>query len=111
MWRRAEIQVLPLDMAAANRAELESLRRRVASVEAESVAGNVYLIDPAVRERLAQQLQLIRALLSYAERRESDEGKSQVALQVQRHLNRIEGKMACEACHPSLVSRVGVTRP
>jgi len=111
MWRRAEIQVVPLDLAIANRAELDSLRRRVERVEADAVAGNVYLTDPAVRERLTQQLQLIRALLSYAERRDSDQGKSQVALQVQHHLNRIEGRMACEACHPSLVSRVGSNRP
>lgn len=111
MWRRAEIEVVPLDVAAANRAELESLRRRVAQVEAEAAAGAVYLADPAVRERLTLQLQLIRALLSYAERRESDYGKSQIAMQVQHHLNRIEGRMACEACHPSVVSRVDSNRP
>jgi hypothetical protein len=104
MWRRAEIEVMPQDVAAANRAELESLRRRVAQVEGEAAEATVYLADPAVRERLTQQVQLIRALLSYAERRESDYGKSQIATQVQHHLNRIEGRMACEACHPSVVS-------
>jgi hypothetical protein len=111
MWRRAEIEVVPLDIAVANRAEIESLRRRVERVEADAVAGNVYLTDPAVRERLTQQLQLIRALMSYAERRDSDQGKSQVALQVQHHLNRIEGRIACESCHPSAVTRADSNRP
>jgi hypothetical protein len=111
MWRRAEIEVMPLDLAAANRAELESLRRRARQVEADATAGNFYLTDPAVRERLNQQLTLIRALLDYAERRDSNQGKSQTAMQVQHHLNRIEGRMACEACHPSVVSRIDGNRP
>jgi len=110
MWRRAEIEVLPLDIAAANRAELESLRRRAGQVEADAAAGSIYPADPVVRERLTQQLQLIRALLDYAERRDSDHGKSQVAMQVQHHLNHIEGRMACEACHPSVVSRIDGNR-
>jgi hypothetical protein len=54
--------------------------------------------DPAVREQLSRQLQIMRALLNYAERQDTDQG-SLVALQVQRHLNKIEGQVMCEACH------------
>ena len=97
MLRQAEIRVLPTDLAAANRAELASLRDRVA--QAEINATRLEVSDPAVREQLARQLQLAKALLSYAERQDSEEGKSPVILQVEHRLNRIEGRMMCEACH------------
>jgi len=99
MWRRAEVQVVPLDLAMANRAELESLRRRAAQIEAEAVALN----NPrSVRDQLDQQSQLIRALISLAERQDSDQGKSATAIAVQRHLNHIEGRIMCESCHMSV---------
>ena len=60
---------------------------------------NLEVSDLAVREQLSRQRQLMRALLSYAERQDTDKGKSLVAVQVQRHLNRIEGQVMCEACH------------
>ena len=99
MWRRAEVQVVPLDLEIANRAELESLRRRAVQIEAEAVALN----NPrAVRDQLDRQLQLIRALISLAERQDSDQGKSATAIAVQRHLNHIEGRIMCESCHTSV---------
>ena len=59
MWRRAEVQVVPLDLAIANRAELESLRRRAVQIGAEAVALN----NPrAVRDQFDRQAQLVRAL-------------------------------------------------
>ena len=97
MLRQAEIRVLPTELAAANRAELASLRDRVA--QGESNAARLEVSDPAVREYLARQLQLAKALLSYAERQDSEDGKSPVVLQVEHRLNRIEGRMMCEACH------------
>jgi hypothetical protein len=97
MWRRAEIRVIPLDLVAADRVELQSLRTRVA--EAEADAARIAPSDPAVREQLSRQVQIMRALLGFAERQGSDQGKSPTALQVQQHLNRIEGQMMCEACH------------
>ncbi|MBZ5704308.1 MAG: hypothetical protein LAN63_03075 [Acidobacteriia bacterium] len=102
MWRRAEIRVVPLDLAAADRAELQSLRTRIA--EAEMDAARVAPSDPAVREQFARQVQLMRALLGFAERQDSDRGKSPTALQVQQHLNRIEGQVMCEACHNRIVA-------
>lgn len=104
MWRRAEIRVLPLDLLAANRAELESLRKRVA--DAESDSSRLGSSDLAVREQLFRQLQLMKALLRFAERQEADTGKSATALEVQRHLNRIEGQTMCEACHSGIVARI-----
>jgi hypothetical protein len=105
MWRRAEIRVVPLDLAVADRAELQSLRARVA--EAESNALRLNVSDPAVREQLARQLQLVRSLMSYAERHDSDRGKSPTAREVQSRLNRIEGQVMCEACHTGVVARLG----
>lgn len=104
MWRRAEIRVVPLDLVAANRVELQSLRERQARLEADS--RKLDLSDPATREQISRQLQLIRAALSYADREDSDQGKSVAALDVQRHLNQIEGQMMCEACHTSVMSRL-----
>jgi len=102
MWRFAEIRVVPSDIATANRAELESLRQRVQRAEADNLG--LYLMDPAVRERQSVQIRLIQDLFSYAERKDSDQGKSPVAIEVQRHLNHVQGRMACETCHPSLVA-------
>jgi hypothetical protein len=99
MWRRAEVQVVPLDLAIANRAELESLRRRAVKIEAEAVALN----NPReARDQLDRRSQLIRALISLAERQGSDQGKSATAIAVQRHLNHIEGRIMCESCHTSV---------
>jgi hypothetical protein len=79
------------------------LRTRIA--EAELDASRLAPSDPAVREQLSRQLQLMKALLSFAERQDSDQGKSPTALQVQQHLNQIEGQRMCEACHNRVVAR------
>jgi len=106
MWRRAEVQVVPLDLAIANRAELESLRRRAAQIQAEAAA----LDNPrAAREQLDRQSQLIRALIRFAERQDSDQGKSATAIAVQRHLNHIEGRIMCEACHTRVQASGGAS--
>ena len=97
MLRRAEIVVLPADLAAANRAELASLRDRVS--QAEVNLSRLEPSDPALREQLFRQIQLTKALLSFAQRQNSNLGKSRAALQVEHHLNEIEGRVMCEACH------------
>lgn len=105
MLRRADIRVFPLDVVVANRAELESFRDRVARAKADSAG--LYLSDPAVRQQLARQIQLMDAMLSYAERLNSDVGKNATALEVQRNLNHIEGQMMCEACHTTVIAKFG----
>src|SRR5689334_18371583 len=70
MWRRAQIRVVPLDLFAGDKAELESLRARVARAEADAARLSP---DPATREQLSRQLQLMKALLSYADRIQSDQ--------------------------------------
>lgn len=105
MLRRADIRVLPVELIVANRTELASLRGRVAQAEVDMTKLDVS--DLAVREQLSRQRQLMRALLSYAERQDTDKGKSLVAVQVQRHLNRIEGQVMCETCHGG-PARLGV---
>jgi hypothetical protein len=107
MLRRADIIVTPVEVAVANRAELASLRDRVAEAEVDMT--RLDRSDPAVREQLSRQLQIMRALLNYAERQDTDQGKGLVALQVQRHLNKIEGQVMCEACHSGPV-RMNTTR-
>jgi len=102
MWRRAEIRVVPLDRVSANRAELQSLRERVAQAELDGIG--LGLSDPAVQRR---QLYLMKELLRVAERQESNQADSPTALEVQRRLNRIEGQVMCEACHSGIVARVG----
>ena len=104
MWRLAEVRITPFDLAAAQRRELGSLRARVelAKVECEKLNAS----DPAVREQLARQIELMESLLAWAERQNSDQGKSPTAIQVQQHLNSIEGKVHCEACHSGLVGEM-----
>jgi hypothetical protein len=106
MLRQAEIRVMPADLAAANRAELASLRERV--MQAEIIATRVEVSDPAVREQLSRQLQLAKALLRYAERQDSEDGKSPMVLQVEHRLNKIQARMMCEACHGGSFNNNGI---
>jgi hypothetical protein len=103
MWTRAQIRVMPLDLLMANRVELESLRSRAARSELD--ASRLSTSNPAVREQLSRQIELLRALLDYADRQDSDNRKSPVAIEVQRHLNGIEGRVNCEACHTGVVAK------
>jgi uncharacterized membrane protein YccC len=97
MLRRADILVSPVELTVAHRAELASLHDRVAQAEVDFTRLDVS--DPAAREQMSRELHLMQALLHYAERQDTDRGKSPVALQVQRRLNGIEGQVMCEACH------------
>ena len=108
MWRRAEIRVVPLDLYLANKVELDSLRARVEQAQAD--ASRMEPPDPAARELLYRQQQLLKALLNLAARQESNAGKGPTVLEVQRHLNEIEGKVQCEACHSGLVARQASAR-
>jgi len=108
MWRRAEIRVVPLDLYLANKVELDSLRARVERAQAD--AARLEPPDPAARELLYRQQQLLKALLGLAQRQESNAGKGSTVLDVQRHLNEIEGKVMCEACHTSVVARQAPAR-
>lgn len=103
MWRRAEIRVVPFDLYLANRVELDSLRTRVEQAAAD--ANRMEPPDPAARELIYRQQQLLKALLNLAGRQESNNGKGPTVLEVQRHLNEIEGKVQCEACHSGVVAR------
>jgi len=103
MWRRAEIRVEPLDLYLANKVELDSLRARVQQAQAD--AARLEPPEPAARELLYRQQQLLKALLNLAQRQESNAGKGPAVLEVQRHLNEIEGKVMCEACHTGVVAR------
>lgn len=108
MWRRAEIRVVPLDLYLANKVELDSLRKRVEQAQAD--VARMEPSDPAARELLYRQQQLLKALLNLAGRQESNAGKGPTALDVQRHLNEIEGKVQCEACHTGVVARQASAR-
>ena len=103
MWRRAEIRVVPLDLYLANKVELDSLRARVDQAQAD--VAKLEPPDPAARELLYRQQQLLKTLLNLAQRQESNAGKGPTVLDVQRHLNEIEGKVMCEACHTGVVAR------
>jgi hypothetical protein len=103
MWRRTEIRVIPLEQADRNRAELESLRNRLAQAEREST--NIWLIDSNVRQQLSSQVQLMKELLRFAEQQQSDRGKGPTALAVERRLNQLQGQTMCEACHSGIVAQ------
>jgi hypothetical protein len=102
MWRRAEIRVVPLDQVDLNKAELQSLRDRVARAETESTG--FWFSDPTLRRQLSAQLQLSKDLLKFAEQQQKNRAKSPTAIEVERRLNRIQGQMMCEACHSGIVA-------
>jgi hypothetical protein len=108
MWRRAEIRVVPLDEVDLSKAELQSLRDRVARAEAESTG--FWFSDPAMRRQLSEQLQLMKELLKFAEQQQSSRSKSPTAVEVARRLNQIQGQIMCEACHSGIVARNGGVR-
>ncbi|HXR16658.1 MAG TPA: hypothetical protein VN777_10710 [Terriglobales bacterium] len=103
MWRRAEINVIPLEQAERNRAALESLRNRVTQAEQESAS--FWLVEPNVREQLSSQVQLMRQLLTFAEQQQSNKGKGPTAIAVEHRLNQLEGQTMCEACHSGIVAQ------
>jgi len=105
MWRRADIRVLPIDLLAADRAELDSLREQI--VRNKMDGRKLDIPDPAVKEHISQQLALIRQLLRFADRQYTDEGNSPPAVAVQKHLHQIEGQRNCEACHVAGMAQLG----
>ncbi|HXZ34248.1 MAG TPA: hypothetical protein VEH30_18390 [Terriglobales bacterium] len=102
MWRRAEIRVVPLDELDLEKAELQSLRDRVARAEAEDTG--YWFSDPSVRKQLSDQLQLMKDLLKLAEQQQANKAKSPTAAEVERRLNQIQGQTMCEACHSGIVA-------
>jgi|SRR5579862_686613 hypothetical protein len=103
MWRRAEIRVVPLDQVDLRKAKLQTLRDRVASAEAEGTG--YWFSDPMVRKQLAEQLQLMKDLLKFADEQQSNNAKTPTALEVERRLNQIQGQTMCEACHSGIVAK------
>ena len=103
MWRRAEFRVTPLAQVDRNRAVLESLRNRVA--QAERLDASWWLVDPNVRQQLSSQIQLMKELLTFVEKQQSDQGKTPNALAVERRLNQMQGQTMCEACHGGIVAQ------
>jgi hypothetical protein len=103
MVTRAYIEVVPLDLLAERNKKLESLRGSITRAEQEALT--LSYSSPAMREHLFRQVDTMRALLHYIESAESDQGKSPAALEVKRHLNDIEGKVNCGACHTGVVAR------
>ena len=107
MWRRAEIRVVSLEQADSNKAELQSLRKRVSIAETQSAA--YWFSDPAVRSQMNEQLQLMRDLLKFSEQQQANNAKSPTAIEVERRLNQIQGETMCEACHSGIVARNGTS--
>ena len=102
-WTRAEIRVLPLELGLQKKVQLDSLRARVAQAKADDLARA--RANPRLRENVIRDTDLMYGLLSYIEREQSDNGKSIAAIEVQRHLNEIEGRVNCSACHSGVVAR------
>jgi hypothetical protein len=102
MVTRAYIDVVPMDLMAERNRQLQSLRSRVSQLEVEDM--RLASAKPEIREQLARQVQVMNALLQYIGREQVDEGKSPAAMEVKQHLNEIEGKGNCQACHTSVMA-------
>jgi hypothetical protein len=103
MWTRAEIRVLPLELVSQRRVQLDSLRARVAEAKADDLA--LARANPRLRKNVVRDINLMYGLLSYIEHEGSDQGKTIAAIEVQKHLNEIEGRVNCSACHSGVVAR------
>ena len=103
MWRRAQIRVVPLEQVELRKAELQTLRNRVLKAEAEGTG--YWFSDPSVRKQLAEQLQLMKDLIKFADEQQSNNAKTPTAIEVERHLNQIQGQTMCEACHSGIVAK------
>ena len=108
MWTRAEIRVLPLDLVSQRKVQLDSLRARVAEAKADKLA--VARANPRLRRNVVRDINLIDGLLSYIDHERSDQGKSVAAIEVQRHLNEIEGRVNCQACHTGVIASSTTTQ-
>ena len=108
MVTRAYIDVVPLELVAERNRQLESLRTRIAQLEVEDMRFAV--AKPEIREQLARQAELMNALLQFIGREQADEGKSPAAMEVKRHLNEIEGKVNCQACHTGVLADSSLVR-
>jgi hypothetical protein len=97
MQRRAEIRVIPLEQAIADRTELDALREQAAN--ARERISRMEVADPALRQQIERQQQVMDLLLRYAERQISSQGKSEIALDVEKRLNENEGRGNCMHCH------------
>jgi hypothetical protein len=102
MWRRAEIRVVPLDQLDLDKAELQSLRDRVAAAQVEGTG--YWFSDPTLRKQLSNQLQLMKDLLKFAEQQQANKARTPTAVEVERRLNQIQGQTMCEACHSGIVA-------
>lgn len=107
MVSRAYIEVVPLDLLVERNKQLEYLRDSVTQGELDAL--KLSSSNPAIREHLFRQTDTMQALLHYIERAQSDQGKSPEALEVKRHLNEIEGKVNCGACHTGVVARAATS--
>jgi hypothetical protein len=103
MWRRTEFRVIRLEQVDQDRATLESLRNRVAQAERES--SSLWMWDSNARQQLSSQVQLMKELLTLAERQQSNRGKGPTALAVERRLNQLQGQTMCKACHGGIVAQ------
>jgi len=103
MWRRTEFRVIRLEQVDQDRATLESLRNRVAQAERES--SSLWMWDSNARQQLSSQVQLMKELLTLAERQQANRGKGPTALAVERRLNQLQGQTMCEACHGGIVAQ------
>lgn len=108
MVTRAYIDVVPLELLAERNRQLEFLRSRVAQLEVEDL--RLASAKPEIREPLARQAEVMNALLRYATSEQSDQSKSPAALEVKHHLNEIEGKGNCQACHTGVVANSTIAR-
>lgn len=97
MTKRAEIRVVPMARVEQEKQEAAALRRLLAELEASAAAMKTK--DRAWQKHLALQAELAKAVQQHLDAYNSDEGKSETALEVQKKLNAMEGQRMCGACH------------
>ncbi len=97
MTKRAEIRVVPMARVEQEKQETAKLRQLVADIEASAAA--IKSKDPAVQKNLELQSVLAKSLQQHLDAYNSDAGKSETALSVEKKLNAMEGQRMCGACH------------
>ncbi len=95
--KRAEIIVVP--QAIYERDRIEVARMQVLLAELQLTAPRVSAPDRATQRYVELSAELATLVSAHLDRLLTTKGRSQTAIAVQTHLNRMEGNSMCGACH------------
>lgn len=108
MTRRAAIRVVTIERLQQEQAQRQQVLDLLHTMSL--TRRHISTSDPVVRQQLDLESRLEDAVRAHLDGDVSDEGKSGIALSVQRKLNAIEGQSNCGTCHGRAALEVATYR-